>query len=46
MNKGGSMSVVIPPKLAKEIGIKGGDYVKMDVTTGKTLVLSKLIISK
>lgn len=48
-NSGGSLTVVIPPVLAKHIGIKGGDYVQLEKSQGtlnKVVVLRKLTISK
>lgn len=51
-NKGGSMSVVIPPKLAEEVGIDGGDYVIMETSylsgenKGKVILIKKLIVTK
>lgn len=43
------MTIVIPPKLAKHINVKGGDYVQMEPSLGtvnKVVVIKKLIISK
>lgn len=48
-NSGGSLTIVIPPKLAKHINVKGGDYVQMEPSLGtvnKVVVIKKLIISK
>lgn len=47
-NSGGSLTIVIPPKLAKHIGVKGGDYVQMESSIGtlnKVILIKKLRIS-
>lgn len=48
-NSGGSLTIVIPPKLAKHINVKGGDHIQMEPSQGsinKVIVIRKLVISK
>ena len=48
-NSGGSLTIVIPPKLAKHIGVKGGDYIRMEPSLGTknhVIVIRKLVVSE